>query len=158
MTEIVESRYTKDGHEKYIVELLDDYASGIRSGAGLSESVKAHLVEELEKRDTVHTVLAFVDGKAAGIVISIEGFSTFSCKPLLNIHDVVVSPEFRGIGISKMMLEKTEEIASRLGCCKMTLEVLEGNIVAGNLYRSLGFIPYELDPKMGKAMFWEKEL
>ena len=158
MIEIVESRYTKDGHDKHIVELLDGYASGIRSGAGLSDSVKANLVKELEKRDTIHTVLAFVDGKAAGIVISIEGFSTFSCKPLLNIHDVVVSPEFRGKGISKMMLKKTVEIASRLGCCKMTLEVLEGNAVAKNLYRSLGFKSYELDPKMGKAMFWEMEL
>ncbi len=158
MIEIVESRYTKDGHQKFIVELLNEYAADIRSGAGLSGSVKAKLVEELEKRDNIHTVLAFVDGKAAGIVVSIEGFSTFSCKSLLNIHDVVVSPEFRGRGISKMMLKKIEEIASRLGCCKMTLEVLEGNEVARNLYRSLGLNPYELNPKMGKALFWEKEL
>ena len=158
MTEIVESRYTKDGHQKVIVELLDEYAADIRSGAGLSGNVKTKLVAELEKRDNIHTVLAFVDGKAAGIVISIEGFSTFSCMPLLNIHDVVVSPEFRGRGISKMMLKKVEEIASRLGCCKMTLEVLEGNEVARNLYKSLKFNPYEQDPKMGKALFWEKEL
>jgi ribosomal protein S18 acetylase RimI-like enzyme len=158
MIEIVESRYTKNGHQDFIVELLNEYASDIRSGVGLSESVKARLVKELEKRDSIHTVLAFVDGKAAGIVISIEGFSTFSCMPLLNIHDVVVSPEFRGRGISRMMLKKAEEIASRLGCCKMTLEVLEGNEVAKNLYRSLGFNPYELNPEMGKALFWEKEL
>ncbi|KKK64216.1 hypothetical protein LCGC14_2986460 [marine sediment metagenome] len=158
MIEIVESKYTKDEHKKFIVELLNDYASDIRSGVGLSESVKAKLVEELEKRDNIHTVLAFDDGKAVGIVVSIEGFSTFSCKPLLNIHDVVVSPEFRGRGISKMMLRKVEEIATRLGCCKMTLEVLEGNEIARNLYRSLGFNPYELDPKMGRALFWEKEL
>jgi ribosomal protein S18 acetylase RimI-like enzyme len=151
MIEIVESRYTKNGHQDFIVELLNEYASDIRSGVGLSESV-------IEKRDSIHTVLAFVDGKAAGIVISIEGFSTFSCMPLLNIHDVVVSPEFRGRGISRMMLKKAEEIASRLGCCKMTLEVLEGNEVAKNLYRSLGFNPYELNPEMGKALFWEKEL
>ena len=159
MIEIVESNYTADGHEKTIVELLNDYATDIMGGgAELTEDVKTNLVKELEKRDNIHTVLAFVDGKPAGLVISIEGFSTFVCKPLLNIHDVVVSTKFRGRGISKLMFKKVEEIAVRLGCCKLTLEVLEGNEVARGLYKSLGFISYELDPKMGKALFLEKKL
>ena len=103
-------------------------------------------------------MIAFVDGKPAGLVISIEGFSTFACKPLLNIHDVIVSPRYRGQGIAKMMLEKVEEIALRSGCCKLTLEVLEGNAPARNLYESAGFKPYQLDSKMGKALFLEKKL
>ena len=159
MIEIVESNYTADGHQKFIVELLNDYATDIMGGGTeLSENVKANLVKELEKRETIHTVLAFVDGKAAGLVVSIEGFSTFLCMPLLNIHDVVVSSEFRRRGISKMMIRKVEEIALRLGCCKLTLEVLEGNEVARSLYKSIGFNSYELDPKMGKALFMEKKL
>ncbi|PKL74134.1 MAG: GNAT family N-acetyltransferase, partial [Candidatus Melainabacteria bacterium HGW-Melainabacteria-1] len=56
------------------------------------------------------------------------------------------------------ILQKVEDIARRLGCCKMTLEVLEGNAVAVNLYRSLGFRNYELDPAMGRAYFLEKKL
>jgi len=159
MIEIVESNYSAHGHEKLIIELLNDYARDIMGGGTeLSESVKTNLVKELEKRDNIHTVLAFVDGKAAGLLISIEGFSTFLCKPLLNIHDVVVSTEFRGRGISKMMFRKVEEIALRLGCAKLTLEVLEGNDVARGLYKALGFNSYELDPKMGKALFLEKKL
>jgi ribosomal protein S18 acetylase RimI-like enzyme len=158
MIEIVESRCTADGHQELIVKLLNDYAESIRSGMGLPDDVKTRLAVELEKRDNIHTVLAFVDGEAAGIVVSIESFSTFLCKPILNIHDVVVSAPFRGRGISKMMLGKVEEIARRLGCCKLTLEVLEHNEVAKNLYRSIGFTPYELDPGMGEALFWEKKL
>ena len=159
MIEIVESSYTKDGHEKFIIELLNEYAGDITGGSTeLSENVKKNLVKELENRENIHTVLAFVEGRAVGLIISIEGFSTFLCKPLLNIHDVVVSPEFRGRGIAKMMFRKVEEIAKRLGCCKLTLEVLEGNAVARSLYRSLGFNFYELDPRMGKALFLEKKL
>ena len=159
MIEIMESNYTADGHEKFIVDLLNDYATDIMGGGTkLSENVKTNLVRELEKRDNIHTVLAFVDGKVAGLVISIEGFSTFLCRPLLNIHDVVVSSEYRGRGISKMMFRKVEEIAFRLWCCKLTLEVLEENEVARSLYKSLGFNSYELDPKMGKALFMEKKL
>ena len=40
----------------------------------------------------------------------------------------------------------------------MTLEVLEGNEIAQHAYRSFGFAGYELDPRMGKAMFWQKKL
>lgn len=159
MIEIVESNYTRDGHEKIIIELLDGYATGIMGGGvSLSGSVKKNLVRELEKRDTIHTVIAFVDSVAAGITISIEGFSTFACKPLLNIHDLFVSPEFRGMGIAKQMLKKVDEIAAKKGCCKLTLEVLENNEAGKNLYRSLGFIPYKLDPAQGRALFLEKKL
>ena len=156
---IVETNYTKDGHEKIIIELMDHYATDIiGGGASLSDDVKANLVRELEKRDGIHTVIAFADGMHAGFAISIEGFSTFSCRPLLNIHDMFVSPGFRGRGISKMILKKMEEIALRIGCCKLTLEVLENNEVGINLYKSFGFAPYELDPSYGRALFLEKKL
>ncbi len=159
MIEIVESNYTIDDHEKIIIELLDGYATDIMGGGvSLSDSVKANLVKELEKRNGIHTVIAFADSLPAGLVISIEGFSTFACKPLLNIHDVFVSPVFRGRGIAKMMLKKVEEIALRIGCCKLTLEVLENNVVGKGLYKSFGFAPYELDPGQGHAIFLEKKL
>lgn len=159
MIKIVESNYSADGHEKTITDLLNEYASDITGGGnGLSEYAEENLIKQFEKRKNIHTVIAFVHGRPAGLVISIESFSTFACKPLLNIHDLVVAPEFRGKGLSKLMLEKVEEIALRLGCCKLTLEVLEGNEVARNLYQSKGFNSYELDPKMGKALFLEKKL
>lgn len=159
MIEIVESNYAADGHEKIITELLDEYAAGITGGGiGLSETVKANVVKELQKRKNISTVIAFVDDNPAGLVISIEGFSTFACKPLLNIHDVIVSPRYRGRGIARRMLGKVEEIALRSGCCKLTLEVLEGNAPAINLYESAGFKPYQLDPEMGRALFLTKKL
>jgi ribosomal protein S18 acetylase RimI-like enzyme len=51
-----------------------------------------------------------------------------------------------------------EQLARRIGCCKITLEVLEGNIVAQALYRSSGFAGYKLDPKLGRAMLWQRWL
>ena len=103
-------------------------------------------------------IIGLVNGEPAGLVICFEGFSTFSCRPLLNIHDVVVTKNHRGKGLAKRMLQRAEDIALRLGCCKLTLEVLEGNVVAQAAYRAVGFAGYELDPRMGKAMFWEKKL
>ena len=159
MIDIVESNYTKDGHEKFIIELLDGYASDVMGGGvSLPDHVKANLVDELEKRDGIHTVIAFVNHQPAGLAICIEGFSTFVCKPLLNIHDLFVSSVFRGRGIAKMMLKKVEKIALRTGCCKLTLEVLENNRIGRELYKSFGFVPYGLDPRQGRAIFLEKKL
>jgi ribosomal protein S18 acetylase RimI-like enzyme len=103
-------------------------------------------------------LLAFVDGVPAGLVIGFEGFSTFACKPLLNVHDVFVAARFRGRGLAGRMLARVEEIAKQRGCCKLTLEVLEGNAVAQSVYRKFGFSGYQLDPQLGKALFWEKKL
>lgn len=146
-------------HASAIIYLLNEYAKDeMGGGAELSAFAKDNLIAELRKRQGVHVALAFVEGTPAGLAICFEGFSTFACKPLLNIHDIVVAKEYRGRGISKRLLAKAEEIALSLGCCKLTLEVLEGNAVAQAAYQASGFAAYELDPRMGKAMFWQKKL
>ena len=124
----------------------------------MSAFARAQLVPELRQRHWMRCLLAFSDGEAAGLAICIEGFSTFAGKPLLNIHDLAVTKKFRGHGIAKQLLARIEATARRLGCCKITMEVLEGNDIAQSAYRACGYAPYQLDPKMGRAMFWQNLL
>lgn len=146
-------------HAQTVVELLNGYAMDpMGGGEPLSAFTQTNLVNELRKRPTAHIVLGFVDDEPAGLVNCFEGFSTFACKPLLNIHDVTVAPQHRGKGLSSVMLNKVEEIARELGCCKLTLEVLEGNTIAKAAYERLGFSGYELGELSGRAMFWQKKL
>jgi ribosomal protein S18 acetylase RimI-like enzyme len=88
---------------------------------------------------------------AAGVATCFEGFSTFACQPLLNIHDVAVHPAHRGQGIGKQLLAGGSPGSC---CCKLTLEVLEGNKVAQAAYRASGFavmmIPRWAGPCSGK--------
>jgi len=159
MIEVVEANFSLPEHSRAIVRLMNEYAlDAMGGGRELPDAVKENLAAELEKRQDAVVILAFVDGQAAGLINCFEGFSTFLCKPLLNIHDVVVTATCRGEGLSKRMLQKVEKIAVDRGCCKLTLEVLEGNTIAQAAYRSAGFLGYELDPKLGRAMFWEKKL
>ncbi|MBE9209748.1 GNAT family N-acetyltransferase [Nostoc sp. LEGE 06077] len=159
MIEIVEADLSLPAHADAMVQLMDEYAlDPMGGGKGLSDYVKANLRADLAKRKAAHVILAFVDAEPAGLVVCLEGFSTFACKPLLNIHDVIVALPYRGRGLSKLLLQKAEEIAFDLGCCKLTLEVLEGNHVAQSAYKACGFSGYELNPQMGKALFWEKKL
>lgn len=151
--------YFNEKHEKDLPMLLDKYASDpMGGGAPLDEDVKANLVKQLSKIFHAFSVIAYVDGQPAGLVNCFEGFSTFACRPLVNIHDVVVLDEYRGNGISRRMLEKVEEIARSRNCCKLTLEVLSHNEAAKSAYRKFGFSGYELNPEAGPALFWQKSL
>lgn len=156
---ILQADPSDPAHARAIVSLLDHYAGSLDGGGqGLSDVVKARLPAALAARPTAHIFLAFLGSEPAGLVICFEGFSTFQCRPLLNIHDVVVAEKFRGRGLSKRLLAAVEAHAIGLNCCKLTLEVLEGNTIAQSAYRSLGFDGYQLDPTLGKALFWEKKL
>lgn len=157
--EVIHIDYNNAQHAKHMIELLDCYATDpMGGGVALSDFTAQNLVPELAKRQDAFSLIAYVDGQPAGLTNCFEGFSTFACKPLINIHDVVVASEYRRMGVSRLMFDQVEEIARQKGCCKLTLEVLEGNSIAQSAYENYGFNQYQLDEKNGAAMFWEKKL
>jgi ribosomal protein S18 acetylase RimI-like enzyme len=159
MIEIVRARYDEPAHAAALVELLDTYARDLAGGGeALSEFARTNLIAELATRPFIFSVLAFEDNAAVGLINAIEGFSTFACRPLVNIHDVVVLPSHRRRGIAVQMFAEVEAIARERGACKLTLEVLSGNRSALTLYEKLGFDDYRLDPAMGHAQFMQKWL
>ncbi len=145
-------------HVTAMLDLLDEYAAGPTGrGYGLDEAVRARLPAVLAARPYYAGWLAFVDGEPAGVVNCFEGVSTFRAQPLLNIHDIAVSPRFQRRGVGSALLAAVEADARARGCCKITLEVLEGNSQAVAAYLKAGFEPYALDPAMGRAMFFERK-
>lgn len=164
MTElrVVQADYANPAHAAALVFMLDAYARDpMGGGQGLSDYARAHLVPGLAARPQAFSVLAFDgadDATPVGLVNCIEGFSTFACKPLVNVHDLAVREGYRGQRIGERMLERVEQIARARGACKLTLEVLSGNASAQRLYHRSGFANYQLDPAMGHAQFLQKYL
>lgn len=156
---VLQASYSNSVHAEAIGLLLNHYAQDpMGGGHALSADLLQQLPAELARRPHAFSVLAFVGGEPAGLVNCFEGFSTFACRPLVNVHDVVVKEPFRGLGLSQKMLQKVEEIARQRGCCKITLEVLEGNPVAQASYRKFGFDDSIFDPAHGRMLFWSKAL
>jgi len=146
-------------HAMAWLELLDHYASDpMGGGEGLSEYAKVHLVGTMREVPGFHGALAWLDGRAVGLIDCFAGFSTFAARPLLNVHDIVVRAELRGQGIGQALLRWAEERARELGCCKLTLEVLANNTRAMASYKQAGFAPYVLDPAAGHALLLQKYL
>ncbi len=52
---------------------------------------------------------------------------------------IAVTPEFRGRGIAKAIMEAMTECAKARGCERMMLEVRKSNISAQELYKKFGF-------------------
>jgi len=151
--------YSNPADATALVAMLDAYARDPAGGGEpLSDFAKAHLVRELAARPQAYSVLAFDGEQPVGLVNCIEGFSSFACKPLVNVHDVAVAASHRGRGIAEQMLALAEAIALERGAVKMTLEVLSGNAPATQLYQRLGYAGYQLDPAMGTAQFMQKRL
>ena len=156
---ICRADYSNSEHARVLLLLLDVYAQDPAGGGEpLSDFAKTHLVKELAARPQAFSVLAFDDARPVGLVNCIEGFSTFVCRPLVNIHDVVVLASHRGQRVGEQMLELVDQMARERGACKLTLEVLQGNASAIKLYERVGFAGYQLDPAMGQAQYFQKWL
>lgn len=156
---VLQASYSNPVHAEAIGVLLNHYAEDpMGGGRPLGQDLLRQLPAELAKRPQAFSVLAFAGGQPVGLVNCFEGFSTFACRPLVNVHDVLVLDGFRGQGLSKRMLQKVEDIARQRGCCKITLEVLEGNARAQVAYQACGFADTQLDPAHGRMLFWSKAL
>jgi len=151
--------YKNKAHASDLSFLLDEYAKDPMGGTEpLSVRVKQTVVTELSRLSYAFSIICYVDGMPAGLSNCFDSFSTFACKPIINIHDFVVLKEFRGKNLSQKMLQKIEDIAISKGCCKITLEVLSGNEIAKKTYKKFGFCDYELNSETGSAVFWQKQI
>lgn len=156
MYDVVTADLDNPEHASAVLTVLNTYASDPMGGAEpLSPYTQKNLIASLKKRSNIYTILAFDNQDPIGIALCFEGFSTFACKPLLNIHDFAVVPGYRGQGVGKQLLARVKQLARNLGCCKITLEVLEGNEAGKSLYASQGFAPYTLGPQNGQAVFMQ---
>ena len=157
--EVIMVDYNNQVQSSDLVNLLNEYAIDPMGGSEpLSAYVFDNLAEELNKIPNAFSLVCYVDGEPAGFANCFTAFSTFKCKPLINIHDFAVKSAFRGKNISQQLLSKIEDIGRERGCCKITLEVLKGNLPAQKAYLKYGFEAYQLNSQLGDAQFWQKEI
>ncbi len=156
---IVEADLKLSEHQEAVLAMVDAYSRDAMGNAKpLDPNVRARLVPALRKHPTTLIFLAFADERPVGAAVCFIGFSTFAAKPLVNIHDCIVLPEYRGKSVGRRLLEAVEAKARELGCCQLTLEVMDKNYRAVRAYKAAGFSPYTLQAEAGTAIFMSKAL
>jgi len=142
-------------HADAIVEIINAYAMEDHGGGKrLPDEVNAAIVPGMQATPGAFTMMAFDGETPVGIAVCFRGFSTFSAKPLVNIHDLSVLEAYRGQGVGTKLLEAVENHAKKTGCCKVTLECRDANPRAGSLYERKGYS----DPDGFATRFLDKRL
>ena len=143
--------------QQTIVDLLDMYSRDpMGAGAPLAADVRTRLIPALLEQPQARIFLALKDGEPLGLAICFLGFSSFRAQPLLNIHDLAVTPDSRGTGVGRALLQAAEDEARRCGCCRLTLEVRGDNHRAQRIYRQFGFASGANETD--EMLFWKKPL
>jgi len=156
---VVEANLSNSDHAQGLLGILDSYARDPMGGARpLRQPVRERLIPALAAQANSLILLAIGHDDFIGAAVCFLGFSTFAARPLLNIHDLAVLPEFRSLGIGRTLLDAAESRARQLNCCKLTLEVREDNERARSLYRSVGFGDYTIGTGPTPTQFLEKRL
>jgi GNAT superfamily N-acetyltransferase len=123
---IVEADLSLAEHQEAVLAMVDAYSrDAMGNGKPLDQDVRTRLIPGLRRHPTTLILLAFDGVQPIGAAVCFIGFSSFTAKPIINIHDFVVLPTSRGKGIGRRLLEAVEAKARELGCCKLTLEVMD---------------------------------
>ena len=88
---------------------------------------------EMIAKDHMLYVVAELGGTViggAGAVLVLEN---------ADITNVCISPDYRGNGYGKRMMNGLLDIIKERGCLEVTLEVRKSNLTAGSMYEKLGF-------------------
>ena len=114
--EILEADLNNPRHAEAILQLVDEYARlPIGQGSPLTAKVSEQLVPGLRRHPGTLVFLAWLDRRAVGIAVCMTGFSTFTAKPLINIHDLAVTVGCRRRGVGRRLLKAVEAKAPQIG-------------------------------------------
>ncbi|MGE4586994.1 MAG: GNAT family N-acetyltransferase [Mangrovibacterium sp.] len=117
----------------------------------MPEELAPKIIDGLKKHTAYLGFFVCIDGQYAALANCNLNFSTWKAKPLINIHDFIVSPKYRKQGVGQFLLSEIERYAQQNGYCKINLEVRNDNYKAQNLYKKAGFTNCE--PPM---YYWQK--
>jgi ribosomal protein S18 acetylase RimI-like enzyme len=152
--QIIPCDFENESQCEALVRLLNEYITDKMGGGDpYTDEQKVKLIEGLKNHPTSLVYIAESKGEYIGLMICFVNFSTFTVKPFINIHDLIVTEKWRNNRVGRQMLEAVIGKAEELGCSKVTLEVRADNHNAKYLYDSLGF--HDAEPRQ---YYWAKYL
>ena len=100
----------------------------------------------LDPGEPTHAALAWRDGQAVGLVQWIFHRSNWSVEHSCYLQDLFVSPELRGGGVGRLLIEHVYEEAQAAGAARVHWLTHETNSTAMQLYDRIaarsGFVQY----------------
>jgi len=128
-------------HLDELALLFDGYRVFYRKSSDIP-AAKVFLKARIEKKES-EIFVAYNDfGEMAGFTQLYPLFSSTRMKRAWLLNDLFVHPDFRGVGISKKLIERAKQLCRDTQACAMYLETEKTNLIGNELYPRTGF---ELD-------------
>lgn len=132
-----------------LVDLFDAYRVWYRKASDLAMA-KRFLSERIENEESEIFLAITKQGEAVGFTQLYPIFSSTRMKKMWLLNDLFVAPDFRGQGISKLLIDRAKQLAVDTDAAGVLLETEKSNIIGNQLYPQTGF---ELE--LNNFYFWE---
>ena len=131
-------REAKNTDLEQLSQLFDEYRVFYKKDSDIT-SANEFLSERLKNGDSEIYVCETIESKLAGFVQLYPLFSSTRMKKLWLLNDLYVNPEYRGKGVSIMLIERAKKLVIDTSACGMFLETGKTNTIGNNLYPKTGF-------------------
>ena len=120
----------------------NDYIKLIGQLTSIGKVSQSQFTEFVNNQTDKHRTIVYeFEGKIIGcLTYLIEQKIAHSYSCVMHIEDVVIDKEFRGRGLSRVLIDKAIEISKNTNCYKVILNCSKENV---NFYKHLGFAQNE---------------
>jgi ribosomal protein S18 acetylase RimI-like enzyme len=120
-----------------IAPLFDAYRVFYRKESDL-EGASTFIEERITNAESI-IYLAFSGTEVVGFTQLYPIFSSTRMKRIWLLNDLYINKNYRGRGISKMLLDKSKQLAKDTNAAAVILETEKSNDIGNRLYPSTGF-------------------
>lgn len=103
------------------------------------QSAEKFLNERIQNGESEIYVTENGESEIVGFVQLYPIFSSTRMQRLWLLNDLFVDKEYRGMGISKQLIDISKELCKQTNACGLILETAKNNEVGNNLYPQTGF-------------------
>jgi len=137
---MIEIRKAKIEDLDHLVILFEGYRKFYRQPA-LPEKATQFIKTRLENQDSV--IYIAVDNSKKEIVGFTQLYPSYTSTRMQKtwiLNDLFISPENRGQGISKLLINAAKQLCKETNTFGLMLETEKTNIIGNKLYPSVGFV------------------
>lgn len=140
-------------HLEELALLFDAYRMFYRKQPDIA-GARQFLQERMAKGESVIFIATDAHGTVAGFTQLYPLFSSTHMKRWWLLNDLFVHPDFRGKGVSKLLIGRCKALAIETHAAGLSLETEITNHIGNRLYPDVGF---ELD-REHNYYYWENKL
>lgn len=121
-----------------LAEMFDLYRQFYRQPADITGARK-FISERISNNDSI-IFIARQQDEYTGFVQCYPLFTSVGMKRLWLLNDLFVKSDYRGQGISKLLIERCKQLAKDTNAKGLMLETEKSNIIGNQLYPREGFV------------------